>query len=101
MRDEKEGRKKQARSKKQTNKAKQHSTPKTVTFPIIIRKMSCLGHMYMYMYVDNYAYMCTIYRNKILKKFCFGFLILITFIFILYKVLCRIVFILYYCSMIL
>ena len=33
MRDEKEERKKQARSNKQTNKAKQHSTPKTVTFP--------------------------------------------------------------------
>ena len=39
MRDEKEERKKQARSKKeaskvkQTNKAKQHSTPKAVTFP--------------------------------------------------------------------
>ena len=32
MRDEKEGRKKQARSK---NKAKQHSTPKAVTFPKI------------------------------------------------------------------
>ena len=30
MRDEKEGRKKQARSK---NKAKQHSTPNAVTFP--------------------------------------------------------------------
>ena len=28
MRDEKEERKKQARSNKQTNKAKQHSTPK-------------------------------------------------------------------------
>ena len=34
MRDEKEERKKQARSNKQTNKAKQHSTPKAVTFPI-------------------------------------------------------------------
>ena len=33
MRDEKEERKKQARSNKQTNKAKQHSTPKAVTFP--------------------------------------------------------------------
>ena len=34
MRDEKEGRKKQARSNKQTNnKAKQHTTPKAVTFP--------------------------------------------------------------------
>ena len=33
IRDEKEGRKKQARSNKQTNKAKQHSTPKAVTFP--------------------------------------------------------------------
>ena len=36
MRDEKEGRKKQARSNKQgqtNNKAKQHSTPKAVTFP--------------------------------------------------------------------
>ena len=32
MRDEKEERKKQARSNK-TNKAKQHSTPKAVTFP--------------------------------------------------------------------
>ena len=32
MRDEKEERKKQARSNKQT-KAKQHSTPKAVTFP--------------------------------------------------------------------
>ena len=32
MRDEEEGRKKQARSKKQ-GKAKQHSTPKAVTFP--------------------------------------------------------------------
>ena len=32
MRDEKEERKKQARVK-QTNKAKQHSTPKAVTFP--------------------------------------------------------------------
>ena len=31
MRDEKEERKKQARSNKQTNKAKQHSTPKAVT----------------------------------------------------------------------
>ena len=34
MRDEKEGRKKQARSNKQTNKAKQHSTSKAVTFPL-------------------------------------------------------------------
>ena len=33
MRDEKEERKKQARSNKQTNKAKQRSTPKAVTFP--------------------------------------------------------------------
>ena len=33
MRDEKEERKKQARSNKQTNKAKQQSTPKAVTFP--------------------------------------------------------------------
>ena len=34
MRDEKEGKKKQARSNKQTNnKAKQHSTPKAVTSP--------------------------------------------------------------------
>ena len=33
MRDEKEERKKQAWSNKQTNKAKQHSTPKAVTFP--------------------------------------------------------------------
>ena len=36
MRDEKEGRKKQARSNKQgqtNSKAKQHSTPKAVTFP--------------------------------------------------------------------
>ena len=33
MTDEKEGREKQARSNKQTNKAKQHSTPKAVTFP--------------------------------------------------------------------
>ena len=32
MRDEKEGRKKQAKSNKQL-KAKQHSTPKAVTFP--------------------------------------------------------------------
>ena len=41
MRDEKKGRKKQARSNKQTNnKPKQHSTPKAFTFP---RKMSCLG----------------------------------------------------------
>ena len=36
-RDEKEGRKKQGQT---NNKAKQHSTPKAVTFP---RKMSCLG----------------------------------------------------------
>ena len=34
-----EGRKKEASKVKQTNKAKQHSTPKAVTFP---RKMSCL-----------------------------------------------------------
>ena len=33
-------RKKEASKVKQTNKAKQHSTPKAVTFP---RKMSCLG----------------------------------------------------------
>ena len=33
MRDEKEGRKKQARSNKQQFKAKPHSTPKAVTFP--------------------------------------------------------------------
>ena len=33
MRDEKKERKKQARSSKQINKAKQHSTPKAVTFP--------------------------------------------------------------------
>ena len=34
MRDEKEGRKKQARSNKYVrNKAKQHNTPKAVTFP--------------------------------------------------------------------
>ena len=33
MRDEKEERKKQARSNEQTSKAKQHSTPKAVTFP--------------------------------------------------------------------
>ena len=34
-----EGRKKEASKVKQINKAKQHSTPKAVTFP---RKMSCL-----------------------------------------------------------
>ena len=33
IRDEKEERKKQAGLNKQTNKAKQHSTPKAVTFP--------------------------------------------------------------------
>ena len=33
MKDEKEERKKQASKVKQTNKAKQHSTPKAVTFP--------------------------------------------------------------------
>ena len=33
IRDEKEERKKQARSNKQTNRTKQHSTPKAVTFP--------------------------------------------------------------------
>ena len=33
MRDEKEGRKKQARLNKQQGKATQHSTPKVVTFP--------------------------------------------------------------------
>ena len=33
MRDEKEGRRKEASMVKQTNKAKQHSTPKAVTFP--------------------------------------------------------------------
>ena len=33
MRDEKEGRKKEASKIKQTNKAKQHGTPKAVTFP--------------------------------------------------------------------
>ena len=33
MRDEKEERKKHASKVKQTNKAKQHSTSKTVTFP--------------------------------------------------------------------
>ena len=33
MRDEKEGRKKQARSNKQQGNLKQHSTPKAVTFP--------------------------------------------------------------------
>ena len=33
MRDEKEERKKEASKVKQTNKAKQHSTPKAVTFP--------------------------------------------------------------------
>ena len=37
MRDENEERKKQARSNKQTNKAKQHSTPKAVTFPELPR----------------------------------------------------------------
>ena len=37
MRDE--GRKKQARSNKQTNKAKQHSTPKAVT---LVSQISCL-----------------------------------------------------------
>ena len=100
MRDEKEGRKKQARSKKQTNKAKQHSTPKTVTFPIIIRKMSCLGHMYMYMYVESKTITHTCAPSTEIKyvKILFCFFILITFI---YKVLCRIAFILYYCSMIL
>ena len=39
MRDEKEGKKKEASKVKQTNKAKQHSTPKAVTCP---KKMSCL-----------------------------------------------------------
>ena len=34
MRDEKEGRKMQARSNKQQLKAKQHNTPKAVTFPM-------------------------------------------------------------------
>ena len=34
MRDEKEERTKQARSNKQTNKAKQHSTPKAVTLHV-------------------------------------------------------------------
>ena len=41
MRDEKEERKKQARSKK-TNKAKQHSTPKAVTFPKK-NELPCVG----------------------------------------------------------
>ena len=33
MRDKKEGRKKERSKQGQTNKAKQHSTPKAVTFP--------------------------------------------------------------------
>ena len=69
MRDEKEGRKKQASSNKQTNKAKQHSTPKAVTFPkknelpqvgfeptTLYTLDRALNHMYVYYcfaYSDN------------------------------------------------
>ena len=66
MRDEKEERKKQARSNKQTNKAKQHSTPKAVTFPrknelpqvglepttLYTLDRALYMYMYMYMYVE-------------------------------------------------
>ena len=50
MRDEKEGRKKQARSNKQ-QQAKQHSTPKAVTFPYTLYMYKCLqSDAYMYNY---------------------------------------------------
>ena len=45
MRDEKEGRKKQARS---NNKAKQHNTPKAVTFPSK-NEQPRVGLMYMFL----------------------------------------------------
>ena len=62
MRDEKEGRKKEASKVKQTNKAKQHSTPKAVTFPkknelpqvglgthdILHSRQSALPHVHVY-----------------------------------------------------
>ena len=55
MRDEKEGRKKQARSNKQQGKAIQHSTPKAVTFPkknelprVGLEPTTCI---YIYMYI--------------------------------------------------
>ena len=49
MRDEKEGKKKQARSNKQQGKAT--ANPRQSLF---LRKMSCLGwDMYMYMYIHS------------------------------------------------
>ena len=72
MRDEKEERKKQARSNKQTNKAKQHSTPKAVkklprvgleptTLYTLDRALYQLSYTYMYMYVQiNAVYMYTV-----------------------------------------
>ena len=85
MRDEKEERKKQARSCKQTNKAKQHSTPKAVTFPkknelprvelepttlrmyvciIIIHACWIMGHyvlVYIYIYIYIHVYCIIMY----------------------------------------
>ena len=64
MRDEKEDRKKQARSNKQTNKAKQHSTPKAVTFlrknelprvglePTTLHTLDRAQYMYMYIHLQ-------------------------------------------------
>ena len=56
IRDEKEGRKKQARSNKQTNnKAKQHSTLKTVTFPNK-NELPRVGFKPMTLYIDRALY---------------------------------------------
>ena len=60
MRDEKEGRSKQGQT---NNKAKQHSTPKAVTFP------SCLGHVHERRLVElrrdcMYMYVCMLVHNS-------------------------------------
>ena len=79
MRDEKEERKKQARSNKQTRQSNT-AHPRQSLF---LEKMSCLGYMYMcmYMYVsqqrDNLEYTYTIYmymymyvHAPVLEKMC-------------------------------
>ena len=61
MRDEKEEIKKQAKSNKQTNKAKQHSTPKAVPFP---RKNELPQAMYVHVHLNYYRHVHTVCVKK-------------------------------------
>ena len=64
MRDEKEGSSKQG----QTNKAKQHSTPKVVTFPKK-NELPRVGHVHLHAYTHVHVYIrCTIPQKNLNVK---------------------------------